>query len=74
MIETGEVSETSLERKPQWRLAGVTCRAEKLDVCLPEWIFEKIEAAGIRLQSCAGMAGVPAITQGAILPTRSPRR
>ena len=27
------------------------CRADKLDLCLPQWVYEKIEAAGIRLQS-----------------------
>ena len=27
------------------------CRADKLDLCLPEWVYEKIQAAGIRLQS-----------------------
>ena len=27
------------------------CRADKLDLCLPEWVYEKVEAAGIRLQS-----------------------
>lgn len=27
------------------------CRADKLDLCLPDWAYEKIEAAGIRLQS-----------------------
>lgn len=27
------------------------CRKDKLDLCLPEWAFQKIEAAGIRLQS-----------------------
>jgi len=27
------------------------CRADKADLCLPQWVFEKIEAAGIRLQS-----------------------
>jgi hypothetical protein len=27
------------------------CRADKTDLCLPEWVYEKIEAAGIRLQS-----------------------
>ena len=27
------------------------CRKDKLDLCLPEWVFQKIEAAGIRLQS-----------------------
>ena len=24
------------------------CRADKTDLCLPEWVYEKIEAAGIR--------------------------
>jgi len=27
------------------------CRADKADLCLPEWVYEKIQAAGIRLQS-----------------------
>jgi hypothetical protein len=27
------------------------CRADKTDLCLPEWVYEKIRAAGIRLQS-----------------------
>jgi hypothetical protein len=27
------------------------CRADKMDLCLPEWVYEKIQAAGIRLQS-----------------------
>ena len=27
------------------------CRADKLDLCLPEWVYEKVQAAGIRLQS-----------------------
>ena len=27
------------------------CRADKTDLCLPEWVYEKIKAAGIRLQS-----------------------
>ena len=27
------------------------CRADQKDLCLPEWVYEKIEAAGIRLQS-----------------------
>jgi N-acetylmuramoyl-L-alanine amidase-like protein len=27
------------------------CRADMTDLCLPEWVFEKIEAAGIRLVS-----------------------
>jgi hypothetical protein len=27
------------------------CRKDKLDLCLPDWVFQKIEAAGIRLQS-----------------------
>jgi len=25
------------------------CRADKADLCLPQWVYEKIEAAGIRL-------------------------
>lgn len=25
------------------------CRADKTDLCLPEWVYEKIEAAGIRV-------------------------
>jgi hypothetical protein len=27
------------------------CRADKTDLCLPQWVYEKIEAAGIRLAS-----------------------
>jgi hypothetical protein len=27
------------------------CRADKTDLCLPQWVFEKIEAAGIRIAS-----------------------
>jgi len=27
------------------------CRRDKLDLLLPEWVIQKIEAAGIRLQS-----------------------
>ena len=27
------------------------CRADKTDLCLPEWVYEKVRAAGIRLQS-----------------------
>jgi hypothetical protein len=27
------------------------CRADKLDLCLPEWVFEKVRAAGIRVVS-----------------------
>jgi len=27
------------------------CRADKTDLCLPEWVYEKIQAAGIRLVS-----------------------
>jgi len=27
------------------------CRKDKLDLLLPEWVYQKIEAAGIRLQS-----------------------
>ena len=27
------------------------CRRDKLDLLLPDWVFQKIEAAGIRLQS-----------------------
>jgi hypothetical protein len=27
------------------------CRADKADLVLPEWVYEKIEAAGIKLQS-----------------------
>ena len=27
------------------------CRKDKMDLCLPEWVYEKIQAAGIRLQS-----------------------
>jgi hypothetical protein len=27
------------------------CRADKLDLCLPEWVFEKVRAAGIPLVS-----------------------
>jgi N-acetylmuramoyl-L-alanine amidase len=27
------------------------CRRDKLDLCLPEWVYQKIEAAGIRLQT-----------------------
>lgn len=27
------------------------CRADKTDLCLPEWVYAKIRAAGIRLQS-----------------------
>ncbi len=27
------------------------CRRDKLDLALPDWVFQKIEAAGIRLQS-----------------------
>jgi len=27
------------------------CRADKTDFCLPEWVYEKIRAAGIRLQT-----------------------
>jgi len=26
------------------------CRADKTYLCLPEWIYEKIQAAGIQLQ------------------------
>ncbi|HYK05961.1 MAG TPA: N-acetylmuramoyl-L-alanine amidase [Thermoanaerobaculia bacterium] len=25
------------------------CRADKTDMCLPEWVFEKVEAAGIKV-------------------------
>lgn len=32
-------------------LCHSNCRADKTDLCLPEWVYEKIEAAGIRLQS-----------------------
>jgi Zn-dependent metalloprotease len=27
------------------------CRADKADLCLPDWVHEKIQAAGIRLQT-----------------------
>jgi len=27
------------------------CRTDKTDLCLPQWVYEKIEAAGIRLAS-----------------------
>ena len=27
------------------------CRADKTDLCLPKWVYEKIEAAGIKLQT-----------------------
>jgi hypothetical protein len=27
------------------------CRADKTDLCLPDWVYQKVEAAGIRLQS-----------------------
>ena len=27
------------------------CRADKTDLCLPLWVFEKVEAAGIRIAS-----------------------
>ena len=27
------------------------CRADKNDLCLPDWVFDKIEAAGIRIAS-----------------------
>jgi hypothetical protein len=27
------------------------CRADETDLCLPEWVYEKIQAAGKRLQS-----------------------
>ena len=27
------------------------CRADKTDLCLPQWVFDKIEAAGIRIAS-----------------------
>ncbi len=27
------------------------CRADKTDLCLPEWVYEKMEAAGIRMQT-----------------------
>jgi len=27
------------------------CRTDKTDLCLPQWVFEKLEGAGIRLQS-----------------------
>jgi len=27
------------------------CRTDKMDLCLPEWVYEKIAAAGIRLES-----------------------
>ena len=27
------------------------CRRDKTDLCLPKWVYEKIEAAGIKLQS-----------------------
>jgi hypothetical protein len=27
------------------------CRRDKLDLCLPQWVFDKIEAAGIHLKS-----------------------
>ncbi|PYQ25508.1 MAG: hypothetical protein DMF56_27225 [Acidobacteria bacterium] len=32
-------------------LCHSNCRADKTDLCLPEWVFEKIEGAGIRLVS-----------------------
>jgi hypothetical protein len=32
-------------------LCHSNCRADKTDLCLPEWVYEKIEAAGIRLVS-----------------------
>lgn len=32
-------------------LCHSNCRRDKTDLCLPKWVYEKIEAAGIRLQS-----------------------
>jgi hypothetical protein len=32
-------------------LCHSNCRADKTDLCLPKWVYEKIEAAGIKLQS-----------------------
>ena len=32
-------------------LCHSNCRADKTDLCLPEWVYEKIRAAGIPLQS-----------------------
>ena len=32
-------------------LCHSNCRPDKTDLCLPDWVFDKIEAAGIRLQS-----------------------
>lgn len=38
-----------------FKVATIIChsnaRADKTDLCLPEWVYEKIEAAGIRLVS-----------------------
>ena len=38
-----------------FQVATIVChsnaRRDKTDLCLPEWVYEKIEAAGIRLQS-----------------------
>ncbi|HEY0143192.1 MAG TPA: N-acetylmuramoyl-L-alanine amidase [Thermoanaerobaculia bacterium] len=32
-------------------LCHSNCRADKTDFCFPDWVYQKIEAAGIRLQS-----------------------
>lgn len=32
-------------------VCGPNCRREVVDLCLPDWVFEKVEEAGIRLQS-----------------------
>ena len=32
-------------------LCHSNCRADKTDLCLPEWVYEKIEAAGVRVVS-----------------------
>ena len=38
-----------------FRVATIVCRSncrrDKLDLALPDWVFQKIEAAGIRLQT-----------------------
>ena len=32
-------------------ICGTNCRRDNVDLCLPDWVYQKIEAAGIRLQS-----------------------
>jgi hypothetical protein len=46
---------TSFDFSRRFQVATIVCHSnccrDKLDLALPDWVFQKIEAAGIRLAS-----------------------